>query len=570
MMNRKPVISLLLLAALCACNPAALTPGPERPAVGVDLSLSIAPLEDAGPGTKTDYEPDYWSSIADAGERAAAVAASVKTVLLLQFEWADASASDALLIGQHFVSDWATQKPVLLPSDKKNTILVIANVPGKLPLPFGTTLGAFLESRNYNLIDGLDDLSGRGVWYSPNGGTDRYLRMSCAVEKNSIAQDESISANLKLNCAKVVVKVTNTSPASEKIAIDEVRLGGINRKYYYVTNMDGFADVFSVRTPYRFEEGDTFPAAYNDSGDAQTYTFYVPANLRGVHASSTSAQSKNDYAPRGATYFRILGTRGTTPVVHTYYLGGNLTDDYNLAPNHKYTFDFKVRTPGDAAHDSRVEDLSEVTFSTDAICYILQPPALAGQSRTYAIPVRRAAVFWNPNNVDQGLYGASGGDNEVFTLSEDTPWTASVEWAEFAGDFDADTLSASGFLQGQGGCRNVGQCIRIGQECCRRDPVELAPLGDGLRSGRADGARGGEVSLLRAGRRDPSLQRRDPLGGRQGLRRRFHDGPQPGSPGFREPVYAGHLWLPVSIRTERSFHVGFENDGCRQLDDAES
>ena len=95
-MNSRPLISLLLLAALCACNPAALTPGDGRPAVGVDLSLSIAPIEDATPGTKTDYEPDYWSSIADAGERAAAVAASVKTVLLLQFEWTDAEASDAI------------------------------------------------------------------------------------------------------------------------------------------------------------------------------------------------------------------------------------------------------------------------------------------------------------------------------------------------------------------------------------------------------------------------------------------------------------------------------------------
>ena len=61
---------MFLLAALCACNPAALMPGDERPAVGVDLSLAIAPIEDATPGTKTDYEPDYWSSIADAGERA--------------------------------------------------------------------------------------------------------------------------------------------------------------------------------------------------------------------------------------------------------------------------------------------------------------------------------------------------------------------------------------------------------------------------------------------------------------------------------------------------------------------
>jgi len=452
MMKRNPVISLLLLVALCACNPAALTPGNERPAVGVNLSLSIAPVEDATPGTKTDYEPDYWSSLTDAGERAAAIAASVKTVLLLQFEWTDDTAADARLIGQHFVGDWATRKPALLPSDKKNTILVIANVPGKLPLPVGTTLGAFLEDRNYSLIDRLDDLSGNGIWYSPNGGTDRYLRMSCAVEKNSIAQDESISATLKLNCAKVVVKVTNTSPADGKITIDEVRLGGINRKYYYVTNMGGFADAFSVRSPLRYEEGDTFPAAYNDSGDTQTYTFYVPANLRGVAPASTSAQSKNDYAPVGATYFRILGAQGTTPVIHTYYLGRNLTDDFNLAPNHKYTFDLKVRTPGDAGHDSRVEDLSEVAFSTDANCYMLQPPATEGMSRIYAIPVRRAAVFWNPDNVDLGLYGASGGDNEVFTLSEGTPWTASVEWASFAGDFDADAFltvkSGAGFDSG--------------------------------------------------------------------------------------------------------------------------
>ena len=443
-MKRRLVIILLLLATLCACNPTALTPENGRPAVRVDLSLAVAPMEDATPGTKAiDHEPDYWSSIADAGEREAAIAASVKTVLLLQFEWTDAVAANARLIGQHFVSDWPAHKPTLNPSDKKNTILVIANVPGKLPLANGITLGSFLEDCNYSLISQLDDLSGGGVWYSPNGGTDRYLRMSGAVEKDSVGQDESISATLKLNCAKVVIKVTNTSPEDKKITIDGVKLCNINRKYYYVTNMAGFTDPFSARSPYRFEVEGTF------SETTKTYTFYIPANLRGVHTSSTSAETKNDYAPQGATCFKIFGIQGTTPVHHTYYLGGDLVDDYNLAPNHRYSFEFKVKSPGDAAQDSRVDDLSEVTFSVDANCYMLQPPAAAGKSRIYAIPVRRAAVFWNQKDVYMGLYDAAGGDNEVLTLSENTPWTASVVWSDFAGDFDADTFltvhSGTGF-----------------------------------------------------------------------------------------------------------------------------
>ena len=41
--------------------------------------------------------------------------------------------------------------------------------------------------------------------------------------------------------------------------------------------------------------------------------------------------------------------------------------------------------------------MDEIVFASDANSYMLKPPTGAGQTRTYKIPVRRAAVFWDGN-----------------------------------------------------------------------------------------------------------------------------------------------------------------------------
>ena len=154
---RKQLLYVLSILALAACSPSELTPaGPQdRALVAVDLSLDIAPVEAGMPATKTDWEPD---------DPAYDAAQAVKSVAILQFEWEDGSAAGARLIYQYFTADWASAKPVLAASARKNTLVVVANIQGKLPVVDGTTYGDFLERMNYNLLDAIDGPGSNGLW----------------------------------------------------------------------------------------------------------------------------------------------------------------------------------------------------------------------------------------------------------------------------------------------------------------------------------------------------------------------------------------------------------------------
>lgn len=413
-----------------------------RELVPVNLSLTIAPEEDGTPATKTDYEPDA------SGYNAAE---AIKTLLLLQFEWRDAVNRDAAkLISQQFVQ---YGDPVsLVTSSAKNTVFVVANAWGKAHVAIGTTLGTFLEGENCNQLNSLDEITGKGIWYSPNGGTDKYLRMSASLElPDGVDTGTAIGpVYLKRNCAKVVINLKNSSTAPDKISIDKVQLRGINRKYYYVTNCASFADSYSPAAPYRFDDAERdFPAAYNISGATQTYTYYVTANLRGT-VTNDSQSDKNYYARQGATYFCIYATYDSPAknITYTYYLGADLTSDFNLEPNKKYIYNIDLNGKGNSVTDSRIEDVDEVRFTKDANCYMLKPPARSGASTTFLIPVRRAAVFWNQAGTNMGVYGAA--DRPAYTLLEDTEWEASFVWNEIE-DKDGNPVSDAALLVNNSG-----------------------------------------------------------------------------------------------------------------------
>ena len=410
-------LCLALLPALFACvKDPSFSGGPDRPTVPVTLSLSIAPEE---PATKADHEPDVAGYDPDA---------AVKTLLVLQFEWQDAVNRDAaLLVSQQFV---AYGDPVsLVTSEARNMVFVIANAWGKAPVAIGTPLGDFLAGQNCNLLNSLEDLTGKGIWYSPNDGADRYLRMSGCLElPDGVSAGTVGPLSLRRNCAKVVVHVRNTSADPDRVTIDKVQLCDINRKYYYVTNYPGFSDAYSPSLPCRFDDAERdFPAAYNDSGDTQTYTYYVPVNLRGT-VENAAQGDKNRHALRGATRFCIYATYGASArnVTYTYYLGANLTSDFNLAPNKRYEYTIELNGKGDPTVDSRIEDADEIRFTADANCYMLKPPSRAGTATTFFVPVRRAAVFWNQPGTNMGVFGAAS--TEEYELLEDTAWEAFLVW----------------------------------------------------------------------------------------------------------------------------------------------
>lgn len=436
-------ISLLLLAGFLSAGCSQLEspqPGPEPVScefVSVPVYLTVAPEEDGTPATKVDYEPDAPGYNA---------ANAIKTLTILQFE-KDAVGDGYTRVGNQVCYSWPLpdgENIALATSPRENIIFVIANAtaPGEqtIPLSGSVSLDGFLRSENSNLLSTLDALDGTGIWYTPNGGSDKYLRMSATQVVPKVTLGTTLGTagdplELKRNCAKVTVNVKNTSSGADLVEIESVQLCDINQNYHFLTNYTGFIDPYSPMTPRRFNNAmQAFPADKNPEGGSagatESYSFYVPANMRGT-VENDAQIDKNRHAPQGATYFRIYATYGSPAkyVTYTYYLGANLTSDFNIEANRKYEFTIDIKGRDNLEMDSRFEDRGEIKFDLDANCYMLKPPVQAGATTTYSIPVRRAAVFWNRPSTNMGLYGAGEGAPE-YTLTETDTWKANLVWNE--------------------------------------------------------------------------------------------------------------------------------------------
>ena len=459
-----PVLAAALVLAACT-QLAPVSPSPEnQETVVVPIHLTVAPTEtissfaDApssfagltgeSPATKTDYEPEAPGYDADA---------AIKTLTVMQFE-KDETGDGYTRVGNLMTYDYAalenhTENIALKVSARKNIIFVLANAAGlgldKIPLEGHTTLASFLESQNSSQLGTLDS-----VWFQPpGGGADRYLRMSAALALDGVTLGTNIGTDgnkleLKRNCAKIVVKVK--SSGADPVTLKGVQLCDINKEYHYVTNIPDsfdpikFTDAYFPQTSRRFDDTEkVFPDDGVVDGEYRTYTWYVPVNERGTIINSVQG-NKNRQAPVGATHLCIYAVDGSgNHITYTYYLGENLTNDFNLKPNRKYTYTIDIQGKGDPATDSRVEHMDEIVFASDANSYMLKPPTGAGQTRTYKIPVRRAAVFWNAPGTNMGVYGASTADALVDDLTESTAWEARVVWNEIYTPSDPDNPVAN-------------------------------------------------------------------------------------------------------------------------------
>ena len=481
MMKNFLALALLFCLAAC-CTPLAEIPdrvgddgsltGESRPTVPVTLNLAVAPDEIPGQNnshsgldpeslTKTAYDPDLGGYSSDA---------AIKTLTVLQFE-KDEVGDGYTRIGNQVCYDWAslgvTENIALVTSSRENIIFVLANATPvgseTIQLAGHTSLDDFLQNQNGNPLSTLNALDGTGIWYTQDGGTNKYLRMSASIKVPNVTLGTTVGtpANplyLKRNCAKLVIKVKNTSAsAAEPVRIDAVQLRDINRLNHYVTNIPAalspirFIDNYSPMNPRRFDDVEqVFPAEKNpggaNEGTEQEYVFYVPANLRGT-ITNTAQSDKNRHAPQGATRFCIYANYGSPAksITYTYYLGANLLTDFNLEPNKKYEYTIELNGKGDPLVDSRIEDVEELTFGVDANCYMLKPPIRNGATTTFSIPVRRAAVFWNQPGTNMGLYGAATTDS--YLLEETTTWRAWFVWNEVQ-DADGNPVADSELLPG--------------------------------------------------------------------------------------------------------------------------
>ena len=414
---------ILLVSPSCTREEMNIPSREETGRVPVSLSLSVAGMEAGTPETKAIMEPDIDSPT---------LQEQVRNLVVLQFEGEGTAAK--LVALPAYYKDAAkvfdgTEPVRLLPTSEAHPgpfiLAVVANSFDNIHAQQGMTLQQFLQM-DYNRL-----ASYHSVFTRDEDGND-YIRMSGSAEIGTITPNTAVSISLKRNVSKITINVKNTMPDNtDKVTLKQAQLRDINAKYYYLTNIASFQDSYSGTDPYRIDkEPEDLPEPNADG--SFTFTYYVPANLRGTN-SSTAQYSKALGAPEGATRFCLYGTYGSsnTAINYTYYLGENLVNDFNLKPNYHYTYNITLASKGDDRYDYRIEDCKEVIFKVDANCYMVQPPIGQNQEQIYAIPMRRAAKFWNTGERD-GIYeGSKYGNYSNYIITEGTTWTASVLWSDF-------------------------------------------------------------------------------------------------------------------------------------------
>ena len=369
----------------------------------VSLNLRVAGCETGTSGTKAMDDP---SDI------------EIKNLCIMQFEGTDDSSR---IIGDvHYIQN--TGDVMLADSDgKEHTLVILANTFTKIPKP--KTLGEIRKS--YHTLETLSDLFGsQGRYYRLNG---TFI--------GKISDNTSITATLKRSMAKINISIENTG--TDNLKIESIQLCNIARKDHYLTTGD-FQDVYNPSMNERFDD-----VPYEWNGDPSgtgtaTYSFNIPANMRGVDETVTSAQKKNKSdLTVGSTYVRITGVYGDQqdiPIVYTFYLGSNLVNDFNIRPNTIYNYLFTFDGKGDCNSDSRIEDMGPIDINIDSNCYILNPPSTGSQSYTFNV-VHRPNIFWGDRYSLAQKY-------PNFQIDGEKNWYAVILWS----DIKMSAAEADAFL----------------------------------------------------------------------------------------------------------------------------
>lgn len=256
-----------------------------------------------------------------------------------------------------------------------------------------------------------------------SSGNDRYVMFngSTVVKVND---GVTVSCLLMRNVAKVSVRLINSS---SDVTINSWQIKNIPSVSYFYTDYELPSEFpslndcrlidYSVVTP----DDPIVPKADPAAQYAETsFTFYIPVNKRGTDERVTGQSLKNSYAPTGATYLQVNASyAGGSPIQYTFYLGENLTTDFNLHPNHAYEYEFDISARGDADADSRVKELGLVDFTESELanCYMINPAQTEGVRRTFMIPVARVDEFW----------GNKGYENVPnYTLGASKPWRVEI------------------------------------------------------------------------------------------------------------------------------------------------
>ena len=405
---RNCVLALsVLLAASCADESVESRPVEEGQEAMVGLSISAAPESRGMPGTRaideetvdegtgTDYKIlDFW---------------------LLEYN------QNGLLIGspRYYVMSELGEEiylPIIRPAEAgtEYRCMLLANTHS--PAFSATLAGATTLDKLKTIYKNIRNLSDM---YNPGNGTgtgDLFMSGEVPVQHDT----EKLDCQLYRNIAKLTLKLTNAVESGVKIV--SVQLRNVPDRLFYA---DRLYEDAPAPSPTLEESGfldlPVEECALAPGSAEKTLVYYLPRNCRGTNGATLESQ-KNVDAPNYATFLEIMAedAKAGTPLRYRFYLGGNMTNDFNVKSNHHYTLPITINGKGDAQTDNRVEDLGKVELA-ESNSYLINPTS--GEAQTiYSVPITRINKFWS--NADGQRAGTT------IRIDPDTEWEAEVIWQD--------------------------------------------------------------------------------------------------------------------------------------------
>ncbi len=332
----------------------------------------------------------------------------------------DGTASNSKLIGAPSYVDMTVADPVLPLVESggaTHRLVFVANVNNSLyswNMQAGSSTYEFLLGR-YNTISNES---------SSYGGASANLTMSStipAVIDNTLDLTGANAPEFTRSLARVELNLSIDADKAAGFEVLSVQLCNIPARLDWADFFVTHGTIYPTESNLIDYAAETLGMPVDD-GVAKKFVWYVPRNQQGTVVNAIVSQ-KNAFAPASATYFKILAKDGSgTGVIYRVYPGANMTDDFNIVPNYKYTIDLNIVGLGNAEQDSRIESFGTVNLA-DANSFIINAPPSGVAARQFNVPITRVNDYWG-----SGLngYGNLGGS----PIQAATKWVVKLLWQD--------------------------------------------------------------------------------------------------------------------------------------------
>lgn len=167
---------------------------------------------------------------------------------------------------------------------------------------------------------------------------------------------------LKHTVAQININIDNNTYGKDTIVdLAGIALRNVPAYHYLYHPSDDYTDIDSINEIY--SSVNLSMGLPTSAHQRFSYTWYMPANGQGTIDNDYEVL-KNLYCPnkKHSTMLIVAGTYRTRSseyrnyFMYEFYLGKNMTNDFNILDNHRYTYNITINGLTDPAVDSRMKN----------------------------------------------------------------------------------------------------------------------------------------------------------------------------------------------------------------------